>query len=260
MKVRIQRKDFLDVVSLASSVTPARSPKPILQDLKLIASSNGLTVVGTDLEVAVSSRLLTRSEGGPVEVQEAGSAVVAAAKLQAILRELLSAEVEVRADARAFNIIASDGEFRLQSDNPDEFPVLPEVPAVDFLEIGASELSGLIERVEFAAARDLGRYAVNGALVAWDGESLAMIATDGRRLAYVRRPITGGRASAKQAIVPLKGIAMFRKALASETGVVGLRLDPAMVVLRTGRSEVAARTLEGEFPEYLEVITQKHKQ
>jgi hypothetical protein len=45
-----------------------------------------------------------------------------------------------------------------------------------------------------------------------------MIATDGRRLAHVQRPVSGTRSSAKQAIVPLKGISMFRKALASETG------------------------------------------
>src|SRR5262249_13176506 len=152
------------------------------------------------LEVAVSSRLPSRSDGGVVDVQEAGDAVVSAAKLQAILRELVSPEVEVRTDARAFHLVASDGDFRLQSDNANEFPVLPDVPAIDFLQLDASELVGLIERVEFAAARDLGRYAVNGALVAWDGESLAMIATDGRRLAYVRRPVNGAKASAKQAI------------------------------------------------------------
>jgi len=37
-------------------------------------------------------------------------------------------------------------------------------------------------------------------------------------------------------------------------------LDAAMVVLRSGRTEVAARALEGEFPDYVEVISQKHKQ
>ncbi|MFO0980537.1 MAG: DNA polymerase III subunit beta [Planctomycetota bacterium] len=185
---------------------------------------------------------------------------MSAAKVQAIVRELAADRIEVKADGRTTVIASQDGDFRLFGDEPEGFPQLPAFEPLDFLEVGAPALACLIERVELAAARELGRYAVNGALLTWDGETITAVATDGRRLALAKHQIKAGRIPPRQAIVPLKGLAMFRKSLAGLGESVGLRLDASLVALRTPHADVTARVLEGEFPDFQEVLAQQHAQ
>ena len=53
MKIEINREDFLSVFQTAAAIAPSRSPKPILQNVKLIAEKNSVTILATDLEIGV---------------------------------------------------------------------------------------------------------------------------------------------------------------------------------------------------------------
>ena len=49
MKVICNRGALLDALNLTGNVVAARTPKPVLQCLKLTAEDNALTVAATDL-------------------------------------------------------------------------------------------------------------------------------------------------------------------------------------------------------------------
>ena len=81
MNVRCQVQKLRESFQLASSVVNARSPKPILANVKFVASDKGLEILSTDLEVAIRCRI------EEVEVVKQGMALVNAARLGSILRE-----------------------------------------------------------------------------------------------------------------------------------------------------------------------------
>ena len=81
MKAICNRVALLEGMQLANSVVVARTPKPILQCVKLTASSDAIMVEATDLEVGI------RFTDTQVEVEEPGSVVIPADRLNAILRE-----------------------------------------------------------------------------------------------------------------------------------------------------------------------------
>ena len=59
MKAFCNRKGLLAAFGSVSGVAPARSPKPILQNLKLVADpEEGSTLMATDLEVGIRYRVL----------------------------------------------------------------------------------------------------------------------------------------------------------------------------------------------------------
>ncbi|MFO0980536.1 MAG: hypothetical protein U1E76_02125 [Planctomycetota bacterium] len=71
MRFLVARKPFLEALTLAGSVAPSRSSKPILQDLKITATEQGIDVVGTDLDIGVAVRMASAgSEDGEAVVKE----------------------------------------------------------------------------------------------------------------------------------------------------------------------------------------------
>src|SRR5690606_3818654 len=109
---------FQDVAAVA----PARSPKPILQNVKLEVSDNGsATLFATDLEVSI------RREVEGVEVETAGSVLLPVTRFNAILRESADTTFRIETDGVKTLVRGERSRFNLPSENPSEFP-----PAVGF--------------------------------------------------------------------------------------------------------------------------------
>ena len=93
MKIKINRESFLRIFQIAAAVAPARSPKTILQNVKLDVTKDGGILTATDTEVGV------RLTVPDLEIMTPGSAVVPVSRLSMILRE---SNDEVLGDRRRF--------------------------------------------------------------------------------------------------------------------------------------------------------------
>ena len=75
MRALCNREALLTAFGMVSGVVPARSPKPILQNVKLIAEADeGSVLMGTDLEVGIRHRVLG------VKVEQPGSVILPTAQ------------------------------------------------------------------------------------------------------------------------------------------------------------------------------------
>ena len=68
------------------------------------------------------------------------------------------------------------------------FPEVPDFAAISYHVVAAADLKKLIRRTIFATDVESTRYALGGVLVELTAESIAMIGTDGRRLARMSAP------------------------------------------------------------------------
>ena len=116
MKIKINRESFLRVFQIAAAVAPARSPKTILQNVKLDVTKDGGILTATDMEVGV------RLNVPDLEVITPGSAVIPVSRLSMILRESSDEILEIDADSDKTLITGQNSRFELQAQNPDEFP------------------------------------------------------------------------------------------------------------------------------------------
>ena len=81
MRALCNREGLLTAFGLVSGVVPARSPKPILQNVKLIADADdGSVLMGTDLEVGIRHRVLG------VKVEQPGAVILPTSQVGSILR------------------------------------------------------------------------------------------------------------------------------------------------------------------------------
>jgi DNA polymerase III subunit beta len=250
MKVICNRAALLQAVSITGTVVPARSPKPVLSCVKLTAADDKLTIAGTDLEVAV------KFVDAQVQVEVAGETLVPADKLRDIVRESADDTLALSVEGNEMHVRGADSHFKIFTQSASEFPPLPEPKGDGDLEISAGVLKQLIAQTIFATAKEGTRYAFNGVLLTIDKQQVAMVATDGRRLAMARGDLVSvakGKDKPK-CIVPAKSLSIVDKLLSNADETVTISLGDNQASFSTPDATLVTNLLEGTFPAYEEVI------
>jgi DNA polymerase-3 subunit beta len=257
MKALCYREALLSACQLTSAAIPTKDLKPILKNIKAIATEGRCTLMATDLEVGI------RLDVQGLEIEEEGEAILPAGKLIAILREARDTKLQIEADASACTVSGTSSplEFEMPSEDPSAFPDFPTFNEEKYHEITAGSLREMIRRTVFATADETARYSMTGVMWELDGGSAKLVATDGRRLALAEGVATdvGGHTTRGQTpVVPTKAMGLLERNLqddAEETVKVSLR--PNEVLFRTGRAVIYSRLVEGRFPDYRAVMPKK---
>lgn len=248
MQIITNRDALNEAVTLATGVVASRTPKPVLQCVKLSATQDGLLLTATDLEVGI--RHFVRQ----VEVSEPGEAVVPAATLAQIVRESADETLQIQADAERCHVRGRDSHFQMYGHDPRDYPPVAELEGTADFEIPAQVLRKLVELTLFAAAKENTRYAINGVLWECKGKKLQLVATDGRRLAKAVGAVAKGSGQDGAVIVPAKAMSILLRFPANSEDMVSVKLLPNQFVATVGAATLSSALAEGNFPDYEAVI------
>ncbi len=258
MKVSIKRDSFSSVFQLAAAVAPSRSPKPILQNVKLQADKNQSLLMATDQEIGVKLNVVD------VDVHSPGAVVIPVHRMSMILRECTDEVLKIDATPEKTVILGQRSRFELAGQNPDEFPEIASFEEKDYYEISANVLRELIHRTLFATETESSRYALGGVLLEVDGNTLIAVGTDGRRLAKMEGVLkkVGQPASNASTIVPARAMQILERMLPQDDAVVQFATRGNDLLVRDARGLFYSRLVEGRFPKWRDVIpkrTDAHK-
>lgn len=257
MKIVCHREGLLTGCQLASAAVPARDVKPILKNLKAVVDTDRCTLMATDLELGI------RLEVRGIKVEEPGEALFPTAKMVSILRESNEEELTIEANAGACTVTGSSMEFEMAVEDPTAFPDIPTFNEDKFHEVAAGELREMIRRTIFAAAAaEHSRFgATTGILCEFEDSRIALVATDGRRLALAHghAEAHGGHSTKGQMpVVPAKALSLLERNLGAPEEKVLISLRPNEVLMKTDRAMIYSRLVEGRFPNYRQVLPAKH--
>ena len=118
MKISCDRDQLSNAFQLAGSVAQMRSPKEILQNVKIEAAEDRVTLMATDMETGI------RIDVEGVDVQTPGKALLHVGRVGMILRESSDEQLQFESDGSATKVTGQHSEFNLPSANPDEFPTV----------------------------------------------------------------------------------------------------------------------------------------
>jgi DNA polymerase-3 subunit beta len=256
MKLSIDKADLQRGLGRIQAIVEKRNSMPILANVLLTASGKAeagrLELAATDLEVGVRGSHAAR-------VAKPGAVTVSARKLYDIVRELPDEPIQLDASAQSFvELRCGRSRFNLAGAAAEEYPTLPEFSPSQLVRLQAAVLSQMIERTMYAASLDETRYNLNGVyfeVIAADGK-LRMVATDGHRLALIDRQL-GTQASALTSgvIIPRKGLAELKRLVDEEDAdEIELGFEGNNGLARKGDVTLVMRLIEGEFPNYKQVI------
>jgi DNA polymerase-3 subunit beta len=257
MKVICNRGALLEALTVTSNVVQARTPKPVLQCVKVTAADDRLTIGATDLEVAI------RYSDSQVQIEQPGETLVPADKFRDIVREsvddTLSIEVSTEKDGAGgtfANIRGNDSHFKIFTQKASDFPPVPDFEGDADFELPGGQLKQLIGQTIFAAAKEPGRYNFNGVLTVAKGKKISLISTDGRRLAMAKGELASDKLQKDGAkvIIPSKALNLIDKLIDDPEEMVGFQVRENQVIFHTSSATLTSNLVEGQFPPYEDVI------
>jgi DNA polymerase-3 subunit beta len=256
MKVICNRGALLEALSVTSNVVQARTPKPVLQCVKVTAADDRLTIAATDLEVAI------RYSDTQVQIEEPGETLVPADKFRDIVRESVddTLAIETSADKTGgetfANIRGQDSHFKIFTQKVADFPPVPDFTGEADFELPGGQLKQLIGRTLFAAAKESGRYNFNGVLIVAGGKKVDFISTDGRRLAMAKGDLATDKLpkDGAKVIIPSKALSLIDKLIDDPEEMVGFQVRENQVIFHTSDATLTTNLVEGQFPPYEDVI------
>ncbi|HEX8341194.1 MAG TPA: DNA polymerase III subunit beta [Tepidisphaeraceae bacterium] len=248
MKVICNRGALQEALSIAGVVSSARTPKPVLQCVKLTAEGDRLTVSATDLEVAI------RYSDTQVQIETPGETLVPADRLRDIVRESIDDTLSIELAGEQLSIKGGDSHFKIFTQNPAEFPPVPAFDGEADFKVQGKQLKGLISQTLFAAAKEAARYAFNGVLMTVKNKRLILVATDGRRLAMAKGDLAEDAADTSNAIVPAKTMNLVDKLISDPDEAVSIKLTENQIIFHTADATLTSNLIEGQFPPYEDVL------
>jgi len=253
MKITCDREKLLAAFQAVAAVAPARSPKPILQNVKLdVADGGGATLFATDLEVSI------RREVEGVEAEAPGAVLLPVQRFGAILRESSDATFRLETDGVKTLVRGERSRFNLPSENPSEFPAAVGFDAEAYYQAPTRMLKEMIRRTIFATDNESSRFALGGVKfeVVDDGKLIA-VGTDGRRLAKMEGPVekVGEAAPVGDAtIVPMRSLQLIDRTLVDDDAPTKFAVRSNDAVFATTAATLSTRLLEGRYPKWRDVV------
>ncbi len=247
MKIKISKEELLGGIQVVGNIVSSKATLPILSNMLLEAKDDVLKLNATDLDIGISCEL-------PVHNLEQGAITIPAKKFSDIIRELPTGDVIIY--ARKNNQIEIEGtncRFKLNGLPKEEFPKFPEFKDKDAVLIKQADLKEMIRLTNFAVSYEESRYVLNGILLEISGDKVLMVATDGRRLAKIEKKLIQSSIKDFNIILPIKAIAEINRNL-KDTGNCTIISGINQVLFNIDGVLIATRIIEGEFPNYKQVI------
>lgn len=257
MKITINRESFASVFQVAAAVAPQRSPKPILQNVKIDALNDSVVITATDMEVGV------RLTADDVEISTPGSVVVPVARFGLILRELNDEKLTIDVSPEGAIVTGKTSRYELPVQDPDEFPPVEPFDDTSYVDIPARALKEMIRRTVFAADAENTRFALSGVLFEiGDDGSITAVGTDGRRLAKMEGTgtIVGEKPNENlMTIVPTRTLQLVERMLPDDDSVVSMAPHNNDLRFRTPKGMFYSRLVEGRFPKWRDVLPKQRE-
>jgi DNA polymerase-3 subunit beta len=251
MEISVSRQDLLRELTASQSVVERKTTIPILSNFLIEAEDDRLAITATDLDQSMRTSCAAK-------VKKPGSCTIPARKLYDYVKLLPEGDVSIKLmDNHWVQIRSGRSNTKMVGMARANFPQVPEFPTSGAIAIPVASLRNLISKTIFAISNEESRYTLNGALLILKAESIAMVATDGHRLAHIEKsgenfPSIGAE---KKTLIPRKALSELQSLLANtDAESVEFADDDSTLFFRIGHRVLTSRKLTGQFPNYEAVL------
>ena len=241
-----EAQDLNQALSTVSHSMAVRSPKPILEGVLMESCESGIRLTCTDNALSIETII-------PAEVAEEGRIVMPGKLFCEAIRKLPGGSCQININSKLQASISCQT-FRMTISGLDaiEYPDLPEVSGESF-EMEQGLLRGMVNGTLFATAADESRPILTGCLLEIAPDSINVVALDGFRLAMRKETIKGPEHSV-QTVLGGKALSDISHILSENEETVRIVVGSSHTEFTLGQTRIIARSLEGEFIRYRQIL------
>jgi DNA polymerase-3 subunit beta len=254
VKLETTSQELLAQLQTATRVASTRSAVQALSGVQLVAGGGSAELRATDMEVAL--RVPLRAD-----VVRDGTVVLPARLLLDVVRQLPAGDVslELRPAEQDVEVVSGPAKFHLRTLRGEDFPNLPEAGGDQVVTVPAQAFVETIAKVARSASRDETRPILTGILVSAQGADLRMVATDSYRLSVKETKLDPAIDGGFEANVPARALQELERIVAQggdEQIRIGVRAN--QVVFEIGGVVLSSRLIEGQFPNYRQLLPESY--
>lgn len=248
---KANRNVILNPLRTVCGIVERKSSLPILQNVLFDIADGKLTAIGSDMEIQITT-------SAEIETSASASFTVQAKKLSDILGSLLNtADVVLDYGDNRLTIKSGKSKFNLQTLPAVDFPRATYAKANTTINIHQGVLKRLLTMTQYAMAQNDIRYYLNGVLFELKGGKMAIVGTDGHRLAYASAQIESA-ADDITAILPRKIVLELSRQLSDGDEPLSISVSDRQAIFQFNGVEIITKLIDGKFPDYNRVIPQSN--
>jgi DNA polymerase-3 subunit beta len=251
LEISVSRAELLRELTAAQSVVERKTTIPILSNFLFEAADDKLTITATDLDQSLRTSCAAK-------VKKPGACTIPARKLYDYIKLLPEGDISIKLmDNHWVQIRAGRSNTKMVGMARANFPQVLDFPASGGYKISSASLKNMIAKTIFSISNEESRYTLNGALLVLKAESMAMVATDGHRLAHIEKhgESLEGITGEKKTLIPRKALAELNGLLANtDAETIDFADDDQTLFFRIGGRVLTSRKLTGQFPNYEAVL------
>ena len=253
MKFTCNKEVLLKEISIAQEIIASKNAILILSNIYIEADNNRLIIKAKDMKVNFQTEV-------PVTVIESGATTVYGDKFFGVISTFPYDEIEFFTRDN-FAIIKpvnkNKPEYKLKSIASEKFPELP-VSSEQFFELPIKDFREMIQQCVFAVSDDETRYFMNGVFLEKIDGKIIMVATDGRRLAFISKKCDDKIKDFSGVIIPPKILNIVLKRSGDE-GLISISISDKMIFIKFASYHFSSVLIEGMFPNYKKVIPENQE-
>jgi DNA polymerase-3 subunit beta len=267
MKLTVTRNDLWKGIDTVLDVVPSKPALPVLSNICMRATEDGLYLSATDLDLSVTTHIQAK-------VESTGSITVPARTFADITREWPETELSIVVEKERLQLFGNlgdsksgEGAYNLSGMPTDEFPKTPTsiegltLSLQDGTALNSAKFLEMISKTAFAVSKDDTRPVLNGVFWHIVGNKMEMVSTDGSRLACYRTSLDLDLQDVDEArvIVPPQALNKISKILADSQESPKITLGQTQILFKTGKTHLSSRLIEGPYVDYAQVLPKSNE-
>ncbi|MEY4719917.1 MAG: hypothetical protein RL563_2535 [Pseudomonadota bacterium] len=254
MKFVISRDLILPSLQQIVSVIEKKQTMPILANVLLETSDNGLIMTGSDAEIQIVSKLYCDA------IDTQGEITVPARKFLDICR-LSPNGSEIKFESQEDKVKLSSGRSRF-SLNTLPAEIYPEFNESQFeyqIVVNAGKFKKGLDKTLFCMANQDVRYYLNGLLLNVSNSKLKLVASDGHRLSIFEDEIGEATGYEARIIIPRKAVQELSRLLEDPKEELHIQFSSNHLKVSYKEITFSSKLIDAKFPDFGKVFNQAFK-
>lgn len=258
MKLSSLQENLKQGISITSHIAGKNINLPILNNILISAKEGNIKFIATNLEVGI----ITTVRG---KIEKEGMFTVDAKVFSDYLSLLPNEKINIEQKENKLFIELEKNKTKIAGLPAEEFPLIPEIKKEQYYSAKAEEFKKALAQVVFAVSGSEIRIELSGVLFNFEDSKLTMAATDSYRLVEkeIKVETNQNNDSNKRIIIPAKTLQEVIRILGlikeegegeKETSEIKFYLSDNQVLFVIGVTEIVSRLIEGQYPDYKQII------
>lgn len=236
----------------ALGVTTQATSLPILKNIFVDVKEGLFKLKSTDLEIGVTTEVRGK-------VEEPGQITVDAKIFTSFVSLLPQDKVTLATDGKSLTIKGGTHRTKISGLSAEDYPVIPEAEKRHGFKVSVDVIKKALAQVMPAVSPDDTRPEINGVYFIVNQTDLTLVGTDSYRLSEKKVKLLANDQYEGSFIVPLKTVKEFVRTIDETDETVDIFVQENQVGMVYGLTEMVSRLVEGDYPDYKQIIPSSHR-